>query len=328
MAKAANNPIKKQLVDRRSRLENALADLPNDPQVQRLLDEVDDALERVDRGTYGVCDTCQGLIEPERLIVDPLVRVCLDCLTPAQQRALEEDLELATKIQTALLPQQHLQLPGWEAAYRYERAGPVSGDYCDLVISGENLYFIVGDVSGKGVAASMLMAHLHATFRSLMSIRLSIDEIMGRANRMFCESTLPTHYATLVCGKTTCGGEIEVCNAGHNPPLLVQGSDIIELKATGLPMGMFCDGRYSVNRVQLSPGDTLFLYTDGLSEAMNSTGQEYGPGRLCGILNKNGLLAPKDIIAACMEDLSVFQSGLPRTDDLTVLVIRRLEEED
>ena len=174
----------------------------------------------------------------------------------------------------------------------------------------------------------MLMAHLHATFRSLMSLRLSIDEIIGRANRMFCESTLPTHYATLVCGKASHSGEIEICNAGHNPPLLAQGSDIMELKATGLPMGMFGEGQFSVNRVQLTPGDILLLYTDGLSEAMDHTDQEYGSGRLCDILHKKDLLAPRDIIAACMEDLATFQAGVPRADDLTIMVIRRLEKED
>jgi sigma-B regulation protein RsbU (phosphoserine phosphatase) len=328
MVNTQNTPLRKQLIERRSKLEQASSQRPADLQVQRLLNEVDAALERMDKGTFGLCESCREAIETERVLADPLVRVCLDCLDATQQRALEQDLELAAKIQSVLLPQEHIRIPGWEAVYRYERAGPVSGDYCDLVTSGENLYFIVGDVSGKGVAASMLMAHLHATFRSLMSLHLTIDEIMGRSNRMFCDSTLPTQYATLVCGKTTRSGEIEICNAGHNPPLVLQGSKMTELKATGLPMGMFCDGQFSISRVKLAPGDTLLLYTDGLTEAMDRTDQEYGAGRLSEVFIKNNLSSPKDIIAASMEDLAAFQAGVPRADDLTVMVIRRLQEQD
>jgi sigma-B regulation protein RsbU (phosphoserine phosphatase) len=327
MAKAAENPIKKQLIDRRSRLENALSEFPDDGQVQRLLDEVDDALERMEKGTYGICETCRGLVEPERLIADPLIHFCLDCLTPDQQKALEEDLELATKIQTALLPQQYLQIPGWLAAYYYEGAGPVSGDFCDLITSGESLYIVVGDISGKGVAASMLMAHLQATFRSLISLHLPIAEIMARANRMFCESTLPSHYATLVCGKLGPAGTIELCNAGHNPPLVLQGPRLKDLKATGLPLGMFCDGQFTVSRLTLDTGDTLLLYTDGLSEAMDGSDQEYGPDRLAAVVKRNGALAPKDLIAACIEDLRSFQSGAPRSDDLTIMVISKTDTE-
>lgn len=327
-AKAEDLRIREQLLERRAKLEDALTVSPDDSQVQRLLSEVDAALERVDRGTYGVCESCQGIIKPERLMADPLVHFCLDCLTPGQQRALEEDLELATRIQSALLPQKNTRLPGWEAAYHYEGAGLVSGDYCDLLASDEHLYFIVGDVSGKGVAASMLMAHLHATFRALVSLELPLDQVVERASRMFCESTLPTHFATLVCGKAGGAGEVEVCNAGHNPPLLVQGSKMVSIEATGLPLGMFCEERFSVSKVRMNPGDTILLYTDGLSEAVDGSGREYGTKRLCEIIKRHCSLAPKEVIAACLEDLNAFRSGTARTDDLTIMVIRRLDHGD
>ncbi|MFC1683618.1 SpoIIE family protein phosphatase, partial [Candidatus Zixiibacteriota bacterium] len=244
MAKTREVAVLEQLLDRRSRLEQALDTVPDDTQVQHLIEEVDAALGRVENRTYGACESCHGEIESERLIADPLVHFCLDCLTPGQQRALEEDLDLATQIQTALLPEKTLRTAGWETAYHYEGAGPVSGDYCDLLISNGDLYFIVGDVSGKGIAASMLMAHLHASFRSLVSLGLPLDQVMARASRMFCEITLPTHFATLVCGRANGMGEVQICNAGHNPPLLVQGSKISDLEATGLPLGMFCEGTF------------------------------------------------------------------------------------
>ena len=328
MAKTQRFPIREQLHQRRSKLERVLALSPDDSQVQQLLAEVDAALERMQKGTYGVCESCRRVIEPERLIADPLVRFCLDCLTPGQRRALEEDFELAGRIQSALLPDQDLRLPSWEAAYHYEGAGPVSGDYCDLLSSEGGLYFIVGDVSGKGVAASMLMAHLHATFRALVSLALPLGEIVERASRMFCESTLPSHFATLVCGKAGSTGEVELCNAGHNPPLLLQGSKMKNIVATGLPLGMFCEERFKVSRVCMKPGDTIVLYTDGFSEAMNRSGREYGTRRLSKIVKENPALAAKEIISLLLKDLRAFQCGTPRSDDLTLMVIRRRDRED
>jgi sigma-B regulation protein RsbU (phosphoserine phosphatase) len=170
----------------------------------------------------------------------------------------------------------------------------------------------------------MLMAHLHATFRALVSLDLPLDEVMERASRMFCESTLPTHFATLVCGKAHPTGEVDICNAGHNPPLLVQGSRVEHLNATGLPLGMFCEERFTISKVRLAPEDTILVYTDGLSEASNSSGVQYGAERLSGFVRAHRSMSPGDIVSGCVEDLSSFLSGSPRTDDLTIMAIRRL----
>ena len=131
-----------------------------------------------------------------------LVRFCLDHLTEKELRAHEQDLELATQIQVRLLPARAITTRDWETHYRYEPAGVVGGDYCEVVASGDgnSLFFALGDVAGKGVAASLLMTHLSAIFRSLLSLQLPLAEVMSRANRLFCESTSATHYATLVAG--------------------------------------------------------------------------------------------------------------------------------
>ncbi len=123
----------------------------------RLLEEVDSALDRIDRGAYGVCEVCQGTVDEEVISENPLARVCLECLTPKQQRALEYDLELAGEIEKGLLPHSDVAFAGWETCYHYQAAGVVSGDYCDLIpgVNGE-LHFVMADVSGKGVAAAML----------------------------------------------------------------------------------------------------------------------------------------------------------------------------
>src|SRR5579862_2464193 len=186
--------LREQLEKRRGVLKSAISSVPiveapGGTRLVELLEEVDSAVKRMDEGTYGICDACHETVEKERLLADPLVRLCLDHLTSDEQRALERDLELASSVQRGLLPQTDLQHGDWRVHYQYKPAGMVSGDYCDLIRSanGEGgLVFLVGDVSGKGVAASLLMTHLHAMFRSLTEVGLPLDRLLEMANSVFC----------------------------------------------------------------------------------------------------------------------------------------------
>jgi sigma-B regulation protein RsbU (phosphoserine phosphatase) len=322
-----------QLLDRRRKLETAAAAIGGSTDVTRLLHEVDAALRRMDVGTFGICETCGDAVETERLLADPLTRFCLDHLTPVERRALEEDLELAARIQRELLPKRDARnndFMGWEFAYHYQAAGPVSGDYCDLIQGGGGqTYFLVGDVAGHGIAAAMLMSHLSAMLRTLVSVGLPLSQLMERASRVFCESTLPSHYATLVCGLASSSGEIEVCNAGHPPPLVIRAGahgepgEIIRLDATGLPIGMFCSESFTSQTVRLEPSETLLLYTDGLLETQSSTGMEYGIERLCTLSASSTAMEPTAIVAACLSDLASFRGTTASTDDLTIMAVRR-----
>jgi sigma-B regulation protein RsbU (phosphoserine phosphatase) len=324
MVTAIEPLLREQLIDRRHKLEDAATAFHRPAELARLLEEVDAALHRMDTGVYGLCEVCHEPVETERLIADPLTRFCLGDLTPREQRALEEDLELASQIQTGLLPPPAQKIDGWDVSYHYQPAGPVSGDYCDLIKGDDqSLHFVLGDVSGKGVAASMLMAHLHAMFRTLTSINLPLEQMVERASRVFCESTLPTQYATLVCGRANTSGEVELCNAGHLPPLLIQAGKVTSIAATGLPVGVFCTESFSVNRVHMNKGDTLFLYTDGLSESLDGAGNEYGRDRLGQLLNDNHNLSPESIISLCRQELHTFAEGRLPADDLTLMAISR-----
>ncbi|HEV7797055.1 MAG TPA: SpoIIE family protein phosphatase [Pyrinomonadaceae bacterium] len=324
MVTAIEPLLREQLIDRREKLETAAGAFHRPAELTRLLEEVDAALHRMDLGTYGLCEVCHDPVESERLLADPLTRFCLGDLTPREQRALEEDLELASQIQIGLLPPPTQKIDGWEVSYHYQPAGAVSGDYCDLIRGDDqSLHFVLGDVSGKGVAASMLMAHLNAMFRTLISINLPLEQMMERASRVFCESTLPTQYATLVCGRATTDGDVEICNAGHLPPLLIQQGQITRIAATGLPVGVFCSESFSVNRVHMSKGDTLFLYTDGLSESLDGSGNEYGADRLSQLLYDNPALSTDSMISLCRRELRTFAEGRSPRDDLTLMAIRR-----
>lgn len=315
--------IREQLQERRTKLQQAIPQINEAELLRKLLNEVDIALEKIAKGTYGQCETCHDAIEPERLIVDPLIRNCLDHLTQTEQRALEHDLDLAGEVQKNLLPKRGLHLHGWETVYHYEPAGSVSGDYCDLIDMGDSLYFFVGDVSGKGVAASILMAHLHAIFRSLVHAQHPFEKLMGEANRLFCEGTLTSLFATLVCGRANTGGEVELANAGHVPPLIVRNGAIETIAPTGIPLGMFCNSQYTTQRFLLKGGDTLVLYTDGVTEERDGAGEFYGEQRLRSLLESSTTQTCDNLLKLFVDDLKAFRSGKPKTDDVTMMVVRR-----
>ena len=252
--------------------------------------------------------------------------MCLDHLSEDQRRALEQDLELAGQLQRELLPEANLRFGGWTVSHHYRPLGLVSGDYCDLVVrenGSSNLFFALGDVSGKGVAASLLMSQLHAIFRTLTATDLPAQALVERASRIFCETTMSTFFATLICGRADSSGGIELCNAGHCPALVGQRGKVTRLEATGVPIGMFCDGRYSAQHVRLAPGETLFLYTDGVSEARSGANEEFGEARLVEFLTQKPDLTPEALINACLDDLNAFRCGQPLLDDLTIMAIQR-----
>ena len=327
MSTRLDHLLREQLMERRHRLDTSLKEAADSSHLLNLLRDVDAALARMDQGNYGLCKGCHEAIEADRLLADPMVEFCLDCLTPPQQAALQHDLDLAARIQAGLLPRKDFASDGWRAAYHYEAAGPVSGDYCDLVSADDgSIYFMLGDVSGKGVSASLLMTHLHAMFRTLISLNLPLNQMMERASRVFCESTLPTHFATMVCGRATKWGEVEICNAGHLPPALVQAGEIRGLEGAGLPVGIFCDETFSSEKLRLDAGDTLVLYTDGVSEAEDTSGNLYGTEQLFQTIHESCNRAPDLLIADCIRTIRAFRKGTPPRDDLTLLVLRRVTD--
>ncbi len=146
---------------------------------------------------------------------------------------------------------------------------------------------------------------------------------MERANRVFCESTLPSHYATLICGRAGASGEVELGNAGHCRPVLVRRAGPAALDGGGIPLGLFCGTHYPPQRFHLDPGDLLILFTDGLSEARNPAEEEYGEERLIRIAGNCHSLSPEAAAQSCLDDMAAFRSSGQRADDLTLMVIQR-----
>ena len=314
--------VRGDLLTRRERIENVL-EHNHSEQLHELLSQVDQALARIDDGTLGVCEVCHGTVEEERILRDPLTSVCLDCLTPNQQRALEYDLELAARIQNGLLPAADVPIPGFELAYHYRPAGVVGGDYCDVIPDDRGgLYFIIADVAGKGVAAAMLTANLRAVMRALVPLNLPLRQMLAQANRLFCESKLPMQYATVVVGHSSATGAVELVNAGHLPALLLHGSHVECFDSNDLPLGMFCDQEFTPVRLQFQRQDTLVLFTDGVSEAENPAGEEYGTQNLRMLLEQTGLCCPERLVDACRKKVEEFRAGGMRADDETLLAVQ------
>ena len=328
MQTVTKDDLRQQLTERQARLRRAIAESEAKDDLVRLLEQVDSALSRMDTGEYGRCLVCHTSVYDKDLANNPLLEYCLCELTPQQQRALEHDLELARRIQAGLLPDPDLVASGWEACYRYEPAGVVSGDYCDLWSppgDGGAIYFAVGDVSGKGLAASLLMAHLQAAFRSLVGVGLPLAALVERMNRQLLEAQIPSHFATLACGRLADDGRVELVNAGHCSPLLARRGRVESLAPTGLPVGVEPGRSYEVMTLRLDPGDTLVLYTDGLTEARAPGGQQYGPRRLELLLPEHlEATSPRRLVQAIRDDLAEYLGQAPRSDDLTIMAVKRV----
>lgn len=315
--------LRAELEERRGRLATASRRSADD-HVAHLLREVDSALARMDAGGFGICEACDESIEAERLAADPLVRLCLGCLSPAERRALEHDLEVAAEIQRGLLPERTTVHGRWEAHFHYEPLGVVSGDHCDLIRpdgADGDLYFLFGDISGKGVSASIVMAQLHAVFRSLVALGLPLGTLLERANHLICGSTPANFYATLVCGRLSPDGSMELCNAGHCQPLVRRGGTVEAVEATAVPLGAFSGVSFRTRTLRLGPGDTLLLYTDGLSESADGT--VYELDHAVGVLKRGSERSAEGIVRAVLDDRASNGNGTPRSDDLTVMAIRR-----
>lgn len=272
-----------------------------------------------------VCCEAEAGSRDRQKLYDPVTPVRLDALSTEQRLALEHDLTVAAEIQARLLPARSLAFGRWQIHYHYQPLGTVSGDHCDLIRphrASSSLYFLFGDVSGKGVAASILMANLQALFRGLVSLELPLAEIVTRANRLFAERTGTNTYATLVAGRIDGDGGLEIVNAGHNPPALVRSAGVVWLDAAAVPLGLLERTRYRSQGVPLAADDFLLLYTDGLTEATEPSGEMYGPGRLRAAIEARRGTRARAVVEGVVESMRRFQAGVPGVDDVTVMALR------
>jgi sigma-B regulation protein RsbU (phosphoserine phosphatase) len=330
MDSALMTGIQNQLLNRRALLKRLTSEAEAPQDLVLLLDQVDRALRRLANHHYGDCDVCGGRFDDTELLENPLATYCLCRLSEAQQRMLEHDLELAWRIQASLLPPPLISAAGWDAHYRYQPLGAVSGDYCDLVATEAHghawLYFAMGDVSGKGIAAALLMSHLSATVRSLARAGADLRELAAEANRTLRRHSPESHYMTMALGRTWAGGQVELLNAGHCAPIVIADHATAIETPAGPPLGLFDlehPAAHQITELEMKPGQSLLLYTDGLTEAFDRTDEEYGIDRLNRLAGGMSGTDPISLVSACLKDVGAFLDGAPRTDDLAILALRR-----
>jgi len=243
-----------------------------------------------------------------------------------EKQRMEDELKIAREIQQGLLPQQLPEIAGFDIGAINVSSKQVGGDYYDFVKRSENEYVVaIGDVSGKGAPAALLMANVQAALRALAPMDYSLPEATARINDLTFMNTGGDKFITFFWGVLdSVTKQLRYVNAGHNPPFLMRANGSVErLTAGGLILGiMKTVTPYEQSVVQLLPGDTLFLFTDGVSEAMNLKGEDFTEERLEKVIREVSLKNASEIVRHVKTALESYESGAPQSDDITMMVIK------
>jgi sigma-B regulation protein RsbU (phosphoserine phosphatase) len=246
-----------------------------------------------------------------------------------ERERLEREQQVASEIQQRFLPASAPVVAGYELQGISFPCYEIGGDYYDF-IQRENGKLIValGDVSGKGTAAALLMSSLHAAVHAQAETHSSLAKTIGAVNRYLVESIPANRFVTLFYAELDPrDGALVFLNAGHNPPLIVHASGTMEqLAAGGLPLGIMPNADFREGRTQLHPGDVLVIYSDGVSEAVNPGGEEFGPTRLYEVVARNLDASAGGIRDRIESALTKFCQGTPAADDITLVICKRLAE--
>lgn len=255
-------------------------------------------------------------IEHERLLDERL-----------EKRRMEEELKVASEIQMRLQPVAPPQIEGWDMTGVSFPCREIGGDYYDFIRrkSDNHLIVAVGDVSGKGTGAALLMSSLHAAVRAQSQTRRTISQVMGEINEYIFENSPSNKFLTLFYGEiVTETGTMIYSNGGHNTPLLMRISGEIEkLDQGGLPIGMMKGVPYQEATVAFYPGDALIIYSDGITESINDRDEEFGEDRLIEVVRKNLNRSASGIRDRIDEALSRFVGTTAPVDDMTLMIIKR-----
>ncbi len=334
--------LRESLQTRREVLTNWLKNAPPEEKQVRLgpaderaveahVETVETAIQKAEDKTLGICTICHAPVEPPGLLeMDYTACVCLSHLSPDEVSQLESELELAQSVQRALLPHQAPAIPGVEVAAFSRPAQILGGDFIDFPQFRDRAHgLLIGDVAGKGVSAGLLMASVQASARSLAFDAESPAQVLQRVNDMFLHNVNMTTFVTLFLGHFDPNlRTLTYCNDGHNPPLLLRGSqgnsEVAWLDPTNAAIGLIEGTQFKARTISLLPGDLLLLYTDGVTEAENSKGEEFGTERLAASVDPGQ--PARSIVLGLQQKLQEFTDGQPLADDTTIVVYRIKDE--
>jgi serine phosphatase RsbU (regulator of sigma subunit) len=245
------------------------------------------------------------------------------------QKAFRKDLEGAKDIQQSFFPPQTFSIPCLSCETFYQPARGIGGDYYDfLSLSGGRWGIAIGDVSGKGIGAALLMASLQASLRAqVLHPHLDLTALIGDVNRLVHESSPTAFFASLFYAEYEPASRmLQYVNAGHHPPIVVrprtESCELFHLRAEAVPIGLFADTQFAATKFQLEKDDILVAYTDGITEAANPSGQLWGSESLEALLRSCSQLAPTQIVERILGEVSDFADGELQRDDVTLVVMK------
>ena len=290
-----------------------------------------EVLNKTDGGTFQESD--EKLLEA--LCIQAGVAIVRARLTEAflEKQRIEESLKLAADIQMGMLPSTFPAFPernDFDLFAGIIPAKEVGGDFYDFfLIDKKHLCFVIGDVSGKGIPAALFMALTKTQIKASSSRRRTPGDVLFRANNDLCHENESGMFCTLFYGiMNTETGEVTYANAGHNPPYLITNSgEPVQIESTGgIALGVMEEMEFESATFTISKGDSIFLYTDGVNEAMNEADEEYSYERLEDYLKENSTGSITDIVNRNLESVKEFAGTAPQSDDITVLALRYLGE--
>jgi len=242
--------------------------------------------------------------------------------------SIQQDLQTAREIQQAILPKCFPPFPDrkdFDIYAAMNAAKEVGGDFFDFfMIDNDRIGFVIGDVSGKGVTAAIFMAVSRTIIRATGLKGIPADECMNYVNNLLCSESVSSMFVTVFYGiLNTSNGDLEYVNAGHNPPFILSSTGLKTVELTkGTVLGGIEHFNYKSRRMTIDPGDTLYLYTDGVTEAFNSEGNMYGEKRLGNLLKANLRAGHKEIVKITLADVAAFAAGILPSDDITLMAIK------
>jgi sigma-B regulation protein RsbU (phosphoserine phosphatase) len=243
-----------------------------------------------------------------------------------ERERMERELELATEIQQTFQPSAPPLMDDYEFQGISFSCYEIGGDYYDFIaLHDKKMIIALGDVSGKGTAAALLMSSLHAAIHAQVTARTSLHQMVKSVNQYLADNTPTNRFVTLFIAELDPEtGNLNYINAGHNPPIMGRADGRVEeLESGGFPLGILPTAEYEVGRVQLHSGDSLVIYSDGVSEANNLAGDEFGMERLTQVVSRNIKASAAGMRDKVESALSAFTQTAPANDDITLVIVKR-----
>ncbi len=240
-----------------------------------------------------------------------------------EKARIEHELKIAAEIQKALLPQGSQVGPFFESAGMSVQARSIGGDFFDMTDLPDGSFgFLCGDVAGKGPAAALLTSKILGIFSAFALVGDDPAQLVDHINKVLTRRAIDARYATLLYGQLNKDGHLTFCNAGHNPPLVYGSGGLQRIESGGMPVGLFEMAPYSVDSLALKPGDMMVIYSDGVTEAQNVAGEEFGEARLVQVMEQNHLGSAESVLDKIIAAVKLFARGAEQYDDVTALVVK------